>query len=328
MFGDIARKQGIQTARNWRKVKEGTTKGINDFANSDQMQFAQMMLPLPAGFEGAEAAIKSISKPVKEGVKKAIHIPDYGFDSDNIQKLNHKLKKAIDTGVLKMETPRKAILDKEEVVVLGDYYNPLWQTYYNNIMKPLDVSGKAVLPKNKPKMVLGKKYYDWAGLSFDRTKNSYVNLYGGNINTGVHEYLSHGTDDFVNPKDWENVYYSVTTPDVKKEIWQEQRSTLNEARFNMFRKLLQEKGDVKLPQLQEKIDNMTDDQILNASIFKNYDKFAEQTPQFYNGYSAKYYNYLRDNPQVMETIANKLRHHLKYMFGLTGVGLYDNKTNK
>ena len=30
-FGDIARNQGITTARNWRTVKEGTTKGINDF---------------------------------------------------------------------------------------------------------------------------------------------------------------------------------------------------------------------------------------------------------------------------------------------------------
>lgn len=33
-WGDIARKQGLQTARNWRKVKEGTTKGINDFGTS------------------------------------------------------------------------------------------------------------------------------------------------------------------------------------------------------------------------------------------------------------------------------------------------------
>lgn len=33
-FGDIARKQGLETARNWRRVKEGTTKGINDFAGN------------------------------------------------------------------------------------------------------------------------------------------------------------------------------------------------------------------------------------------------------------------------------------------------------
>ena len=32
-FGDIARSQGLETARNWRKVKEGTTAGINRFAS-------------------------------------------------------------------------------------------------------------------------------------------------------------------------------------------------------------------------------------------------------------------------------------------------------
>ena len=33
-WGDIARSQGLETARNWRKVKEGTTKGINDFGKT------------------------------------------------------------------------------------------------------------------------------------------------------------------------------------------------------------------------------------------------------------------------------------------------------
>lgn len=32
-FGDIARSQGLETARNWRKVREGTTAGINRFAS-------------------------------------------------------------------------------------------------------------------------------------------------------------------------------------------------------------------------------------------------------------------------------------------------------
>ena len=42
-WGDIARNQGLETARNWRKVKEGTTKGINDFANDPRTQFVSMM---------------------------------------------------------------------------------------------------------------------------------------------------------------------------------------------------------------------------------------------------------------------------------------------
>ena len=50
-WGDIARSQGLETARNWRKVKEGTTKGINDFANDPRTQFVLTMLPLPQGID-------------------------------------------------------------------------------------------------------------------------------------------------------------------------------------------------------------------------------------------------------------------------------------
>lgn len=38
-FGDIARSQGYETAKNWKKVKEGTTAGINTFINSPHAQF-------------------------------------------------------------------------------------------------------------------------------------------------------------------------------------------------------------------------------------------------------------------------------------------------
>lgn len=44
-FGDIARTQGYETAKNWKKVKEGTTAGINTFINSPHAQFVQTMLP-------------------------------------------------------------------------------------------------------------------------------------------------------------------------------------------------------------------------------------------------------------------------------------------
>ena len=50
-WGDIARKQGLQTARNWRKVKEGTTAGINQFANDPRTQFVTAILPIPQGIE-------------------------------------------------------------------------------------------------------------------------------------------------------------------------------------------------------------------------------------------------------------------------------------
>lgn len=65
-WGDIARSQGLQTARNWRKVKEGTTKGINDFVNDPRTQAVLGLLPLPQGIEGIGDAIKYISKGYKQ----------------------------------------------------------------------------------------------------------------------------------------------------------------------------------------------------------------------------------------------------------------------
>ena len=61
-WGDIARSQGLETARNWRKVKEGTTKGINDFANDPRTQFVLTMLPLPQGIESIGNVVKYTGK--------------------------------------------------------------------------------------------------------------------------------------------------------------------------------------------------------------------------------------------------------------------------
>ena len=64
-WGDIARSQGLETARNWRKVKEGTTKGINDFANDPRTQFVSMMLPLPQGIDAVGDFIGYLGKRSK-----------------------------------------------------------------------------------------------------------------------------------------------------------------------------------------------------------------------------------------------------------------------
>lgn len=68
-WGDIARNQGLETARNWRKVKEGTTKGINDFANDPRTQFVLTMLPLPQGLEHAGDAIRTINRGINNSKK-------------------------------------------------------------------------------------------------------------------------------------------------------------------------------------------------------------------------------------------------------------------
>lgn len=64
-FGDIARSQGINRARNWKKVKEGTTKGINDFYNDPRTQMVMAGLPLPSMLDAAGDAIKVVGPIIK-----------------------------------------------------------------------------------------------------------------------------------------------------------------------------------------------------------------------------------------------------------------------
>ena len=65
-FGDIARSQGINKARNWRKVKEGTTKGINDFYNDPRTQMVMAGLPLPSMLDAAGDGIR-MAGPIVTG---------------------------------------------------------------------------------------------------------------------------------------------------------------------------------------------------------------------------------------------------------------------
>lgn len=64
-FGDIARSQGINRARNWKKVKEGTTKGINDFYNDPRTQMVMAGLPLPSMLDAAGDAFKVVGPIIK-----------------------------------------------------------------------------------------------------------------------------------------------------------------------------------------------------------------------------------------------------------------------
>ena len=64
-FGDIARSQGVNTARNWRTVKEGTTKGINDFHNDPRTQMVMAGLPLPSLLNVADDGLKLLGSAIK-----------------------------------------------------------------------------------------------------------------------------------------------------------------------------------------------------------------------------------------------------------------------
>ena len=64
-FGDIARSQGLKTARQWMEVRNATTNGINDFVNDPRTQFVLGMLPLPMGVEGV-GEISNLIKKAKD----------------------------------------------------------------------------------------------------------------------------------------------------------------------------------------------------------------------------------------------------------------------
>lgn len=109
-FGDIARSQGINTARNWRTVKEGTTKGINDFYNDPRTQLVMAGLPLPSMVDGAIDAIRAIKpavKSVKKPIKATYTSPEF---SDDVKELFRRLTLP--------KTKNKEVLD-----VVDDFYN-------------------------------------------------------------------------------------------------------------------------------------------------------------------------------------------------------------
>lgn len=101
-FGDIARSQGITTARNWRTVKEGTTKGINDFYNDPRTQLVMAGLPMPSMVDGVVDAIRTI-KPTVNLIKKPIKAT-YGSAeiSDRLKSLYRRfnLPKTKDSNIL------------------------------------------------------------------------------------------------------------------------------------------------------------------------------------------------------------------------------------
>jgi hypothetical protein len=109
-FGDIARSQGVNTARNWRTVKEGTTKGINDFYNDPRTQLVMAGLPLPSMVDGAIDAIRAIKpavKSLKKPIKATYTSPEF---SDDVKELFRRLTLP--------KTKNKEVLD-----VVDDFYN-------------------------------------------------------------------------------------------------------------------------------------------------------------------------------------------------------------
>ena len=76
-WGDIARSQGLETARNWRKVKEGTTKGINDFVNDSRTQFVLTMLPLPQGIDAVGGKVAGVVDRLTDKPRRVSSMVEY-----------------------------------------------------------------------------------------------------------------------------------------------------------------------------------------------------------------------------------------------------------
>lgn len=101
-FGDIARKQGLQRARNWRKIKEGTTKGINDFGSNlnTGLQLVSSFMPVVSDVQDAKDFYNSIKSNNYTGaiLASAGFIPLIGGIASNTNKIRNtnKLIKALD----------------------------------------------------------------------------------------------------------------------------------------------------------------------------------------------------------------------------------------
>lgn len=89
-FGDIARNQGINRARNWRKVKEGTTRGINDFYNDPRTQMVMAGLPLPSMLDAAGDGIRLAWPILKKSRTGKAAGEVFGNIKENIKKYINK----------------------------------------------------------------------------------------------------------------------------------------------------------------------------------------------------------------------------------------------
>lgn len=83
-FGDIARTQGYETAKNWQAVKNATTAGINGFANDPRTQFVLAALPIPSGVEGL-SDVMNIMKPASKSKQLFYHGSPVRFDKFDAQ---------------------------------------------------------------------------------------------------------------------------------------------------------------------------------------------------------------------------------------------------
>ena len=83
-FGDIARSQGYETAKNWQTVRNATTAGINKFVNDPRTQFVLAAVPMPNGIEVLSDVI-NIAKSAPKSKQLFYHGSPVRFDKFDAQ---------------------------------------------------------------------------------------------------------------------------------------------------------------------------------------------------------------------------------------------------
>lgn len=83
-FGDIARTQGYETAKNWQTVRNATTAGINEFVNNPRTQMVLAAVPMPSGIEVLSDAI-NIGKSASKSKQLFYHGSPVRFDKFDAQ---------------------------------------------------------------------------------------------------------------------------------------------------------------------------------------------------------------------------------------------------
>ena len=172
-WGDIARKQGLETARNWRKVREGTTAGINNFGNkiSEGLQFA----PVAGDIIDAKDLYKSFKDRNYSGVALASlgFIPFLGDAAQSFIKTSKKLQKIGDIKDLSK-------LSDEEWDILYD--RAVKENNLEEVQKIRDLHFKTKAPNTKTSGI----YYRHDDQNFNVFDSSKFGTFGERIGKGIY----------------------------------------------------------------------------------------------------------------------------------------------
>lgn len=129
-FGDIARSQGYETAKNWQTVRNATTAGINEFVNDPRTQFVSAALPMPSGGVSVHSFAPTQTK------KKTRKKTEEDYDSEfsevlrkdrNSKKYQQEISRTIEQAIFPDERTRELVENVDKT------YGTNYKRAYSNI---------------------------------------------------------------------------------------------------------------------------------------------------------------------------------------------------